>query len=319
MQLVSEPRRRRRRHCWALSQICEGVATLLAPAAAIPRTFATCLNTRRPGPGCVCFAGNPCYPSPAPTLPAVAALARFCHILWSNPPTPLPPMQPAPPRSVALSCSRSESTPTRWRPWGTATCGPCSTTWARQAVAHRGAGGEGDPAHGCVVHLNPALRRPFEPCTTPFLTPPTPHGASPRPITVPSPPPKKSDVVRVELPHASAAPASLSWAVRGVGDKAHGLVEYGEALLTLSSDEGALLALDPWTGEVAELWKVGGRPQRVMNHHAGRAAGMLLWCFTALTPFCMRRPACCLSWPSCHASSAAKTCPHTYGSLPHSC
>jgi hypothetical protein len=70
-------------------------------------------------------------------------------------------------------------------------------------------------------------------------------------------PPAQSDVVRADLPRDPEGTASLSWAVRGVGTKAHGLVEFGEALLTLGSEEGALLALDPWTGEVAELWKVG--------------------------------------------------------------
>ena len=46
--------------------------------------------------------------------------------------------------------------------------------------------------------------------------------------------------------------------VAGVGEKSHGLVFWDKVIVMLDSDHGALMTLDPATGNTTRLWQVKG-------------------------------------------------------------
>lgn len=68
----------------------------------------------------------------------------------------------------------------------------------------------------------------------------------------------QSDVVALDM--TSEPPRELL-RIKGVGTKAHGLVEWGSKLIMLDSDAGTLVQLDPYTSNVDDIWAVpeGGK------------------------------------------------------------
>jgi hypothetical protein len=58
----------------------------------------------------------------------------------------------------------------------------------------------------------------------------------------------------------------------GVGHSAHGLVLYQQYFLLLDSQAARLVALDIVTGDITEMWKVGGRRRVEGGQSTGAAA-----------------------------------------------
>jgi hypothetical protein len=63
----------------------------------------------------------------------------------------------------------------------------------------------------------------------------------------------QSDVVLVDV---SAPVAREVRRLKGVGQKAHGLVSWRGSFLMLDSENGALQSVDPLTGDATRLWQV---------------------------------------------------------------
>ena len=61
----------------------------------------------------------------------------------------------------------------------------------------------------------------------------------------------QSDVVKVDL---NLNPPQVVHRITGIGNKAHGLVEWNDKFIMLDSDSGALILLDPRTADIEDLW-----------------------------------------------------------------